>query len=99
MEIENFLEIKQKLESFEKMRISQRLANKNYYDKNKDKKKLTRKPVQLTEEQRIKMREKAKNYLKHKYDTDHEYREAKKLKNKEHQRLKKQISTIEIFEN
>ena len=38
MEIENFLEIKQKLESFERIRISQRLANKNYYEKNKDKK-------------------------------------------------------------
>ena len=99
MEIENFLEIKQKLESFERIRISQRLANKNYYEKNKDKKKLNRKPVQLTEEQRIKMREKAKIYLKHKYETNPEYREAKKLNNKEHQRLKKQLTKIENFEN
>ena len=45
------------------------------------------------------MREKAKIYLKHKYETNPEYREAKKLNNKENQRLKKQLTKIEIFEN
>jgi hypothetical protein len=84
---------------FEKLRQSQRQANKTYYEKNKDKIKLTRKPLQLTEEQKIIMREKARIYKKLRYNNDPEYKEMKQTKNREHQRLKKQQSKPEVIEN
>ncbi len=71
-----------KLASLEKIRVSQRLANKKYFEKNKEKiglqrkeyKKLSNKP--RTEEQK----EKARNYQKNRYQNDPEFKERTKTR-------------------
>ncbi len=98
MNIDNDL-VNNILEKFEKLRQSQRQANKTYYEKNKDKIKLTRKPLQLTEEQKLIMREKARIYKKLRYHNDPAYKAMKQTTNREHQRLKKQQPTPDIIEN
>ena len=101
MEIENTLiEIKNNFEALERIRISQRLANKKYFQLHKDKinQRRKEKKVELSDEQNENRKQKNKDRIKQRYHTDLEFKKNKIEKVKEYQRLKKE-EKIEVFEN
>ncbi len=74
------------LVKYDQIRTGQRKANKTYYDKNKETIISKRKPkvkTEITEEQRFILREKARIYIKKRYETNLEFRELKKAQSRE----------------